>query len=85
MPDEEGRSAARPWEAELPIVFSIAPPSTPPVPHITRYLQVFIECETAEKASALVTAAGRSGVCTKAKLLSEFFESQASTVHVPIS
>ena len=42
--------------------------------------QVFVECETAEKASALVSSAGRSGVCTKAKLLSEFFDSQAKSI-----
>ena len=43
--------------------------------------QVFVECESEEKAAALLRYASRGGFdCRKAKLLSDFFESQASSI-----
>ena len=45
--------------------------------------QIFVECESSERAAALVGAAnkGKAGVtCTKAKLLRDFFDRQAETI-----
>ena len=43
--------------------------------------QVFVECESEEKAAALLRYASRGGFdCRKAKLLSDFFDSQASSI-----